>query len=182
SPRRTDRRQVVESAPTGPMVADFTSKPAGQPGGEMSTDSPAGAGETPEINPDEVEVRFNFRFAPWENVLKLFAETAGLSLDMNEVPSGTFNYFDSKKYTVREALDVLNGYLLRKGFTLVYRDRFLVVWNLDEPPPPNLIPQVALEDLGDRGKNELMSVIIPLTGTDAKTAAEDIKELLGPQG
>lgn len=154
APRRTDRKQVVESAPTGPIVADFSGKPTGPTGGEMSTDSSAGEGGRPEMNPDGVEVRFNFRFAPWENVLKLFAETAGLSLDMNEVPSGTFNYFDSKTYTVREALDVLNGYLLRKGFTLVYRDRFLVVWNLDEPPPPNLIPQVTLEDLGDRGKNE----------------------------
>ncbi len=176
-PRRRDRRNVTEGESTGTVVADFTGK-APRPKSEISTDDPAS-----EDGDEEITIKFNFQFAPWDNVLKLFAETAKLSLDMNEVPTGTFNYYnDDKNFTVKEALDILNSYLLRKGFVLIFRDRTIVVWNLDDPPPPNLIPQVSLEELEDRGNNELLSVIIPLTGTDAKTAAEDIRELVGPQG
>lgn len=180
APRRRDRRQV-ETEAGGPAVADFSSRATpGKPREELSTDQPP----VGDAKPDDGEVRisFKFQFAPWDQVLKLFAETAKLSLDMNEVPTGTFNYFDDREYTVSEALDILNGYLLRKGFVLIFRDRFLVVWNLDDPPPPNLVPQVTPEELAKRGKNELMSVVIPLKGTDAKTAAEDIRELIGPQG
>ncbi|MFN7770808.1 MAG: secretin N-terminal domain-containing protein, partial [Planctomycetaceae bacterium] len=179
APRRRDRRQV-ESEAGGPAVADFSSKATpGKPREEVSADQPPS--ET-KVDPSTVRMSFKFQFAPWDQVLKLFAETAQLSLDMNEVPTGTFNYYDDREYTVPEALDILNGYLLRKGFVLIFRDRFLVVWNLDDPPPPNLVPQVTPEELPKRGKNELMSIVIPLKGTDPKTAAEDIKELIGPQG
>ena len=184
APRRRDRRQV-EGEAGGPAVADFSSRGTpGKPREEVSTDQPPEGGGKGDAKADDEEVRisFKFQFAPWDQVLKLFAETAKLSLDMNEVPTGTFNYFDDREYTVPEALDILNGYLLRKGFVLIFRDRFLVVWNLDDAPPPNLIPQVTPEELAKRGKNELMSVVIPLKGTDAKTAAEDIRELIGPQG
>ena len=180
APRRRDRRQV-ESESGGPAVADFSSRGTpGKPREEASTDQPPA--EEKVVDPADVRMSFKFQFAPWDQVLKLFSETARLSLDMNEVPTGTFNYYDDREYTVPEALDILNGYLLRKGFVLIFRDRFLVVWNLDDPPPPNLVPQVTPEELAKRGKNELLSVVIPLKGTDAATAAEDIKELIGPQG
>ena len=180
APRPRDRR-TVESDAGGPAVADFSSRGTpGKPREEASTDQPPS--EEKVVDPADVRMSFKFQFAPWDQVLKLFAETARLSLDMNEVPTGTFNYYDDREYTIAEALDILNGYLLRKGFVLIFRDRFLVVWNLDDPPPPNLVPQITPEELPKRGKNELLSIVIPLKGTDAKTAAEDIKELIGPQG
>ena len=42
-------------------------------------------------------------------------------------PPGTFNYRDTRSYTPAEALDVLNGVLLTKGYTLVRRGRMLVL-------------------------------------------------------
>lgn len=128
------------------------------------------------------KMSFNFRYAPWQDVLKLFAEAAGLTLDLNDVPIGTFNYFDEREFTPMEALDVLNGYLLQKGYVLVRRDEFLVVLNIDTPIPPNLVPTVPLEELPKRGRNELMTVIIPLTGMTPADAADEVRELLGPQG
>ncbi len=128
------------------------------------------------------KMSFNFRYAPWQDVLKLFAEAAGLTLDLNDVPPGTFNYYDEREFTPMEALDVLNGYLLQKGYVLVRRDEFLVVLNIDVPIPPNLVPTVALDELPKRGRNELMTVIIPLTGMTPAEAVEEVRELLGPQG
>lgn len=128
------------------------------------------------------KLSFNFRYAPWADVLKLFADAAGLTLDLDEVPPGTFNYYDAREYTPAEALDVLNGYLLQKGYLLVHRDEFLVVLNIDNPIPPNLIPTVELADLPNRGRNELMTVVLPVEGLTATEVAAEIAELLGPQG
>lgn len=162
-----DRGDKGKDSKTPAAVVDFAGK---------SNDAEARDSGEPK------RMSFNFRFAPWDAVLRRFAEEAGLTLDMTETPAGTFNYEDSGKYTPVEALDIMNGYLLRKGYTLVLRDRFLVVVNIDNGIPQNLIPQIPLSDLPRRGRNELLSVILPLNSLDAKTAADDVKELLGPQG
>ncbi len=128
------------------------------------------------------KMSFNFRFAPWVDVLKLFADASGLTLDLNDVPPGSFNYYDEREYTPSEALDVINGYLIQKGYVLVRRDEFLVVLNIDEPVPPNLVPTVSIEEMQKRGRNELLTVILPIEGMTAHDAADEVRELMGPQG
>lgn len=119
---------------------------------DLSTDKPAeGDSAKTELSKPE-KVSFNFQHAAWADVLKTFAELAGLTLDLNVVPPGTFNYFDEKEYMPEEALDVINGYLLQKGYVLVRRDQFLVVVNIDDPIPPNLVPKVKVSDLPSCGK------------------------------
>lgn len=143
-----------------------------------STETPAAGVPRPK---EEANLIFNFRYAAWADVLKLFAEANDLSLDLNDVPPGTFNYWDNQKYTMTQALDVLNGYLLSKGYVLIRRDRFLVCWNIAEDPvPPSVVPNVTEEELAERGKNELLTLILPLDGLDAEKIVGDVKELLGP--
>jgi type II secretory pathway component GspD/PulD (secretin) len=175
APRRTDF--VDEKPPEGATVtATF---------GPRVADASAGGGKVPNPADDKHEgpkLAFNFRYAPWADVLKLFSEAANLTLDLNDVPPGTFNYFDEKTYTVTEALDVLNGYLLPKGFVLIRRDQFLVSLNIDNGIPPNLIPNITIEELPQRGANELLSIVIPLENLEADKVVGEVKELLGPQG
>lgn len=138
--------------------------------------------ESADGTPGEAKLSFNFRYAAWADVLKLFADVNDLTLDLNDVPPGTFNYYDDRQYSMTEALDVINGYLYQKGYILVRRDRFLVCLNLDNPIPPNVIPNITEDELPNRGKNELLSLIIPLEGLDAEKMAGEVKDLLGPQG
>lgn len=153
------------------------------PEGESASLSFGGReGEVPQTVSGDALMSFNFRYAPWADVLKLFAESAGLTLDLNDTPTGTFNYYDGGQYTATEALDILNGYLLPKGFCLVRRDRFLVCLNIDDGIPPNLIPVITPEELPHRGKNELISLLIPLEEVNAKDVTGEIQQLLGPQG
>ncbi|MEZ6051928.1 MAG: secretin N-terminal domain-containing protein [Planctomycetaceae bacterium] len=125
---------------------------------------------------------FNFRYAPWSIVLQRFADVAGLTLDLNDVPPGTFNHYDDKQYTVTEALDVLNGYLLARGYVLVRRDNFLVSLNIDQGIPPNLVPTIDASELLNRGRNELLTVVFPLAGADVNLVAGEVEKLKGPQG
>lgn len=176
--RPTGTTQPAATALTPAAVAPPT--PTEPPDGETATVSfGAGAGES---GAPVKELSFNFRYAPWTDVLTMFAEAAGLTLDLNAVPPGSFNYRDNRKYTPMQALDVLNGYLLQKGYVLVRRDEFLVVVNIDNGIPPNLVPTVTVEELPTRGRNELMTVLIPLEGMTADEAATESRELLGPQG
>lgn len=174
-----------EKPPEGAIaVASFgaNAKPKGEAAAaevaEPTTDAKPITG--PKLK-EEANLVFNFRYAAWADVLKLFAEANDLSLDLNDVPPGTFNYWDNQKYTMTEALDVLNGYLLSKGYVLIRRDRFLVCWNIAENPvPPSVVPNVTEEQLLERGKNELLTLILPLDGLDAEKIVTDVKELLGP--
>ncbi|MEZ6131030.1 MAG: secretin N-terminal domain-containing protein [Planctomycetaceae bacterium] len=128
------------------------------------------------------QLKFNFRSQKWATVLDWMAGEAGLSLVMDEPPPGTFNYTDSKDYTPTEAIDLLNGWLLTKGFTLVRRERLLMCLNLKDGLPDGAIPRVTEEELAERGRFEFVSVLLPLAGRPPETALLEIKPLLGTYG
>lgn len=127
-------------------------------------------------------LKFSFRFQPWADVLQWFAEQSDLSLVLDAPPPGTFNYTDNREYTVPEAIDLINGVLLTKGYTLVRRDRMLMVLNVGEDLPTDLIPRVDVDELDERGRFELVSVVFPLANRDAAEVDAEIKPLLGPHG
>ncbi|QGJ72285.1 Hypothetical protein PBC10988_40030 [Planctomycetales bacterium 10988] len=132
--------------------------------------------------PGEMKIRFNFRYQPWAEVLDWFADIADLSLVMESPPQGTFNYSDSRSYTASEAIDLLNSVLLTKGFTLVRKERLLILVNLEDTLPPNLVNEIPLTELDDRGEYELVKVRFPLNKMSATEAETEIQPLIGPQG
>lgn len=131
---------------------------------------------------DDGKLLFNFRYQPWKDVLDWFADQAHLSLVLEAPPTGTFNYQDTRRYTPAEALDVLNSVLLTKGYTLVRNGHMLVLVNLEDGIPPNLVPDVPLAQLDQRGEYELIRVLFPVWNMTAEQAAAEVKPLLGPQG
>jgi type II secretory pathway component GspD/PulD (secretin) len=138
--------------------------------------------ESASKTPADARLTFNFRYQPWQEVLDWFADQADLSLLLESPPPGTFNYRDSRSYTPAEALDVLNSVLLTKGYTLVRRGRMLVLVNLDDGVPPNLVPDVPLAELDQRGEHELIRLLFPVWNMSPEQAAEEVQPLLGPQG
>lgn len=163
-----------------PLEAPESTESAEEPLKPLPQKDTVGFGSLP--NAKAQKVSFNFAYAPWKEVLKMFAELSGLTLDLTTTPVGTFNYYDDTEYTPVEALDVLNGYLIQKGYLLVRRNQFLVVLNIDQGIPPNVIPDVPLSELNNRGRYELMRIRIPLGGLDPNIAAREVDPLLGPQG
>ncbi|QDV73350.1 secretin N-terminal domain-containing protein [Botrimarina mediterranea] len=144
------------------------------------------SGETPAVAttiPNDGKLSFNFKQQPWADVIRWFADQAGLSLIVDQTPPGTLTYRDDRRYTPAEALDVLNGVLLTKGYTLVRKDRMLLVIDLEQDViPPNVVTDVPLEQLDERGEYELVRVLVELGDVDATTAADSLLRLVGPQG
>jgi len=127
-------------------------------------------------------LRFQFRYQPWKDVLDWFAQQADLSLVMDAPPSGTFNYSDTREYTPAEAIDLLNSVLLTKGYTLVRRDRMLMLVNIEDGIPKNLVSTVPVESLDGKGESELVNVHFTLTKVRPEDIEADVQKLLGPQG
>lgn len=164
--------------------SDAEAQPTADTTPPLGSSAPASVASaaTPTDAATEKQLTFNFRYQPWQEVLDWFADQANLSLLLEGPPPGTFNYRDSRSYSVAEALDVLNGILLTKGYTLVRRDRMLVLVNLEDGIPPNLVPDVPLEELDERGEYELIRVLFPVWNMSPEQAAEEVQPLLGPQG
>ncbi len=167
SPAPAPRIQRIEAPVVGPVV--------------MSFDTATKASNAPQ--PSKEEFKFSFNGAPWDDVLEMFAKKAGLTLDVHDIPPGTFTYFDNKTYTPIGALDVINRHLADRGYILIRRDNALVCYNYETTKiSPNLIPNVTVDDLASRGEHELLSLTLPVVGVAVDQVAKDIDAMKGPQG
>ncbi|MGB9689910.1 secretin N-terminal domain-containing protein [Thermogutta sp.] len=136
----------------------------------------------PQLPPRDVKLRFNFRYQPWKDVLEWLAQQAGLSLVMDAPPPGTFNYVDDHEFTPAEAIDLLNSVLLTKGYVLIRRERMLMLLNIEDGVPSNLVDRVTPEELDSRGDYEMVSCLFQLRKMTPEEAEQEVKKLLGPQG
>jgi type II secretory pathway component GspD/PulD (secretin) len=125
---------------------------------------------------------FNFKELPWELALQRIAHENGMSLQMAQVPPGTFTFFDDHAYSATAALDVLNDHLLPQGFILVRNGRNLILLTTTGTIPENLIPFVGTDELARLGRNELASVAIPVHQGIVQSAEQEVENLLSPLG
>ena len=130
----------------------------------------------------EIELRFAFTFTPWKDVITWFAELNELSLQMDGPPPGTLNYSDPRFYTPAQAMDLMNGMLLTRGYTLVRRNQLLTVVNLENPVPEILVQYVPVSELDDHGEYELVKTLFQLVKMTPEEATSDLEKLIGPQG
>jgi type II secretory pathway component GspD/PulD (secretin) len=168
----------TKPSPSGQSKPQETAADKPAPATAQATSATATHVEPPK-HPDKI--RFKFSFASWNVVLKWFAEQADLSLVMDTPPPGTFNYTDDKEFKPEEAIDLLNRVLLTKGYYLLRRDRMLMLVNLEDGIPPNLVPNVPLNSLDKRSESEIVSVIFDLAKLSPDEAAAEIEKLRGPQ-
>ena len=134
---------------------------------------------------DEKLFQFSFRHAPWEEVLKDLAEECGFESSLDVIPGGTFNYVDKKrKFTSDEAIDFINGYLLVKGYSLVRQNNLLLIIDFREDVDRNLLRdmlhEIPLRDLDERGKFEVTKTRFVLENVDAAEVVEQLQGLLTP--
>lgn len=191
-------KEMQDETPTQPgqdTPATNPAEPADETPDEPGDDEPTAPTETVPaasdarndseslLNADgEIEVRFAFTNTPWRDVIEWFADLNELSLQMDEAPDGTFNYADPRYYSPQKALDLMNGVLLTRGYTLVRRNKMLMVVNLEDGVPDVLVEYVPLEDLDQRGEYELVKTLFQLVKMTPEEATADLQKLIGPSG
>ena len=146
------------------------------------------SGGVPNQFTGEQTLLLNFRGTPWKDVLEFIAEEADLAKQFDVYPPGSVNYIDrTKRYTLRETLDVLNRLLIDRGYALVRRNRMLFLIDLEKENANMLISEqaelITMEELDDRGRSEIVSVVFPLGGSmTPDQAREQLNEMRGPWG
>lgn len=132
----------------------------------------------------------NFNATPWSEVLKWIAKEAELSLQANSYPVGTFTYRDPfRRYSVAEAMDVMNGVLLGSGYTLVKKNRILISVDLGSGEAAvikalvrELSELVLPEDLDKRGNYEIVSCVFSIERSTVEEIEREVNLLIGPSG
>ncbi len=132
-----------------------------------------------------------FNATPWKEVLTWLASQAELSLQVDSYPTGTFTYRDPyRRYTLAETMDVMNGVLLGKGFTLVKKQRVLMSFDLGSGESAEitrglireLAELVTTEELNKRGEYEILKCVFALERSTVEEIEKEVKLLIGPQG
>ncbi len=132
--------------------------------------------------PPQTKLMFQFREMKWDDVLNWFARQQDLTLVMDRTPPGTFTYSDTRSYSPNEGIDLLNSVLMTRNFALVRREKMLVVMELSDSIPIELLPRVTLEQLPQRGRFELVSVLFPLAGRPIEAVLSEVKPYLSSYG
>jgi hypothetical protein len=120
SPAPAIRPQPPVQATVQPIVQPAPMSQQAHVEPALTTIQPASATVQPAVNPFETLDRtkvmsFQFRNAPWSLVLARFANATGLELRLQAMPDGTFNRWDSARYTPSQTLAILNSELAKLG-------------------------------------------------------------------
>ena len=134
-------------------------------------------------NPDKEKLyAVNFDKVPWTTVMDVLAKELELTTVGEARPQGTCTIKLNRKLPAGELMDLLNEVLAQQKLVLVRGEQTLRLWPADKPVPQLFVPSVRVEDLPNRGKSEIVSVVIPLiagTAEDALTLAKKRKSPLG---
>jgi type II secretory pathway component GspD/PulD (secretin) len=166
------------------IVACAVLAPLGGPG--VSGDEKKGAAPGGKV----AEKRFTFQMqaAPWKKVFEWLTEQAGLPVVAEQVPTGSFTFVAppvgkaARTFTLTEIIDLLNDALLVKKYLLVRRPHSLQLVPADEPFDAALAPLIAPDAVSAHGQTEIVRMMLPLTGVEAKDILPAIKSLQGPFG
>ena len=136
---------------------------------------------------DEPKLRFRFEGTPWRDVLQWLADEAKLSLQIAQLPPGSFTFSDPvRTYTPNEALDAINRTLLDKGHVLVRRKQMLFLFNLESEIAKKLVAELAelvpADGLDERSDSDIVKAFLPLGSLTPEAAQEELTKLIGPAG
>ena len=152
------------------------------------TPKKAGA-DSSRINWNEKKIAFDMKGKPWEFVIRWFANQANMPFaSQYTYPAGGFTFINpevngkQREYSLTEIFDILNEILISQHqHMLLRRDLTLTMVPADKIDD-TLVPFLKVEDLPERGKTELVRVIIKLKKQNAEDFAIQVKRMLGDFG
>jgi hypothetical protein len=150
-----------------------------------------------EIAPKPVDwnatrIAFEMGGKPWSAVLAWFADQTQMPCRAKvPLPMGTLTFISPRdqwgrprEFTLTEIFDIINERLqAQENLTLLRGDTALTMVPADQEIPRHLIPRVNLHELRERGRTEIVEVVVKLpAGFDAEEFAPQANRLLGPFG
>ena len=143
----------------------------------------SGAAQGPKIK--EQEFSFQTNSISWTELFDwLSKRTRKPVISQVKTPTGSLNIISPKgtKYTLPQALDLINESLLEQQCLLVRRHNSFVLVSSDKKLPTTLVPRLAdVKDLEKWGQTEVVSVKLKLR-VRVDDVSVELKKLQGPFG
>ncbi|MEC9091903.1 MAG: hypothetical protein VX438_04300 [Planctomycetota bacterium] len=171
---QSDTPQSQEPAKSAEEPAKSAEEPA------KSAEEPAKSAED-KIRPDfnSGKLTFEFKRTAWGEVIRWFADEAKLDLNMAVTPEGSFNYSSNGEFSLLEAMDIINSFLIREqGYILLRHANLIIVHDLNNEIPPTMIETIPLTELDSRGEYELTQTEFEIKGFDGNRFSDDIERLV----
>jgi type II secretory pathway component GspD/PulD (secretin) len=134
----------------------------------------------------EKKVAFEMRDKPWAAVLEWLSDQTGLPINTIEHPTGTLTFIapknGPKEYTIPQIIDILNENLIQQKYILIRRDASFTIVTADKDIDPALLPRITLDELDQRGKTEMVSLVLQLTRLPADEVRPEVEKMMGPFG
>ncbi len=132
---------------------------------------------------DVPNIAFNFKDVPFDQVLDFFSRESGLPIIREaDIPdNASMSFIGSRKYTLDEALTILNLNLHMHGLHLRRENEFLYLGKLEgafTKPSPVMVGGVKEDTPPDR----IVTVTIPLSNALAQLVAEQVQPLISQFG
>ena len=125
------------------------------------------------------KLTFEFKNTEWGKVIRWFADEAKLDLNMAVTPEGSFNYSSNGEFTLLQAMDVINSFLIREqGYILLRHANLIIVHDLNNEIPPTMIETIPIKELDNRGEYELTQTEFDISGFDGGKFSGDIERLI----
>ncbi len=137
----------------------------------------------PEGGADTANIAFNFKDAPFDQVLDFFSRESGLPIIREtQVPeNAAMTFISAKKYTFEEALSILNLSLKMHGLHLRQEDNYLYLGTLEGSfTKPTPVMEGGIDD--GTPPDRIVTVTLPLSNALAPLVAEQIKPLISQFG
>ncbi|MDX2132575.1 MAG: secretin N-terminal domain-containing protein [Planctomycetota bacterium] len=128
-------------------------------------------------------VKFNFKDAPVDQVLDIFARESGVPVIYEAaIPQGSVTFVSGSSYTFGEALSILNLNLARFSVHLRHEGNFLYLATLADSMKRAGSRPVDENGLAAMTPDQIVTVSIPLENAKADQVAEQVKAMIGPFG
>ena len=173
----------AQEPPPPPPAATQPGKAAEQPAKDPS---PPAAQPAPQPvqppAPADTRIKFNFKDAPFEQVLDFFSRESGLPrIDETAVPAGGMSFISGEAYGFDDALTILNLNLLPKGVVVVKEPKFLYLRALkDSVRKANDVYKGTVP--AEARPEDIINLTIPLSNANADLVAKQIQPLIGDYG
>ncbi|MCS7045348.1 MAG: hypothetical protein NZO58_03225, partial [Gemmataceae bacterium] len=129
---------------------------------------------------------FEMRDKAWRNVFEWLADTTGVPFTSTINVPGTFTFIAPRtngvprKYTIPEIIDLINDVLIERKFVLIRRPSSFIIVPADEPIDGSVVPRIDESELPERGKSEIVQIVVQLKKINVDEFAPSVKKLLSP--
>jgi hypothetical protein len=126
----------------------------------------------------------NFAQLGWKQVCTWYSFESGLERLDGALPTGTFTLLaqNGTQYTLAEITDLINDALLAEKWLLVRNEKEFAIVPADEKVDPKFVRRIAVSDIGERGRTELVEIEIKPDGVPVAVLVPIVRKLNGPFG